>query len=98
MEIIADIKGKTGMPDALIGRAMRIPLSTLGRWRRRQTGKPILQGFFVPPLPFDHRYFWVLTSSCLAPVVSGNGKDTKYGNSGFRGIVREIVIQGSSGF
>jgi len=36
MEIIADIKGKTGMPDALIGRAMRIPLSTLGRWRRRQ--------------------------------------------------------------
>lgn len=36
MEIITDIKGKTGMPDALICRAMRIPLSTLGRWRRRQ--------------------------------------------------------------
>jgi len=36
MEIITDIKGKTGMPYALIGRAMRIPLSTLGRWRRRQ--------------------------------------------------------------
>jgi hypothetical protein len=36
MEIITDIKEKTGMPDALICRAMRIPLSTLGRWRRRQ--------------------------------------------------------------
>jgi hypothetical protein len=36
MEIITDIKGKTGMPDALICRAMRVPLSTLGRWRRRR--------------------------------------------------------------
>jgi len=36
MEIIEDIKGKTGMSYALICRAMRIPLSTLGRWRRRK--------------------------------------------------------------
>jgi hypothetical protein len=36
MEIIEDIKGRTGMPDAIICRAMRIPLSTLGRWRRRK--------------------------------------------------------------
>src|SRR5512138_3795820 len=36
MEIITDIKGRTGMPYALICTAMRIPLSTLGRWRRRQ--------------------------------------------------------------
>ena len=36
MEVITDIKGKTGMSYALICRAIRIPLSTLGRWRRRQ--------------------------------------------------------------
>jgi len=36
MEIIGDIKGRTGMPDVIICRAMRIPESTLGRWRRRQ--------------------------------------------------------------
>jgi hypothetical protein len=36
MEIITDIKGKTGMPYGLICRAIRIPLSTLGRWRRRK--------------------------------------------------------------
>jgi hypothetical protein len=36
MEIVTDIKGKTQMPYVLIGRAIRIPLSTLGRWRRRQ--------------------------------------------------------------
>ena len=36
MEIIEDIKGRTGMPDAIICRAMRIPLSTVSRWRRRK--------------------------------------------------------------
>jgi hypothetical protein len=36
MEIIEDIKGRTEMPDAIICRAMRVPLSTLGRWRRRE--------------------------------------------------------------
>jgi len=36
MEIVTDIKGKTQMPYALICRAIRIPLSTLGRWRSRQ--------------------------------------------------------------
>ena len=36
MEIIEDIKGRTGMPDAIICRAMRVPESTLGRWRRRK--------------------------------------------------------------
>jgi hypothetical protein len=36
MEIIEDIKGRTGMPYVIIGRALRIPLSTLGRWRRRR--------------------------------------------------------------
>ena len=36
MEIITDIKGKTGMSYTLICRAIRIPLSTLGRWRRRR--------------------------------------------------------------
>ena len=36
MEIIEDIKGRTGMPDAIICRAMRIPESTLVRWRRRK--------------------------------------------------------------
>jgi hypothetical protein len=36
MGIIEDIKGRTGMSYAFICRAMRIPLSTLGRWRRRK--------------------------------------------------------------
>jgi hypothetical protein len=36
MEIITDIKGKTGMSYTLICGAIRIPLSTLGRWRRRR--------------------------------------------------------------
>ena len=36
MEIIEDIKGRTGMPEAIICRPMRVPLSTLGRWRRRE--------------------------------------------------------------
>jgi hypothetical protein len=36
MEIVTDIKGKTQMPYALICTAIRIPLSTLGRWRSRQ--------------------------------------------------------------
>jgi hypothetical protein len=36
MEIIEEIKGRTGMSYALICRAMRVPLSTLGRWRRRR--------------------------------------------------------------
>lgn len=38
MEIIEDIKGRTGMPDAIICRVMRVPLSTLGRWRCREKG------------------------------------------------------------
>ena len=43
MEIITDIKGKTGMPYGLICRAIRIPLSTLGRWRRRRKeNRPLL--------------------------------------------------------
>ena len=43
MEIIEDMKGRTGMSDALIGRAMRVPLSTLGRWRmRRKENHPLL--------------------------------------------------------
>jgi hypothetical protein len=36
MEIFEEIKEKTGMPYRIIGRAMRIPLATLGRWRRRR--------------------------------------------------------------
>ena len=36
MEIVTDMKGKTQMPYALICRAIRVPLSTLGRWRRRR--------------------------------------------------------------
>jgi hypothetical protein len=36
MEIIEEIKGRTGMPEVVICRAMRVPLSTLGRWRRRK--------------------------------------------------------------
>ena len=35
---------------------------------RRQTGKPVLPGFFVPLRPFDQQFFrWLLPSSCLAP-------------------------------
>ena len=45
MEIIEDIKGRTGMPDAIICRAIRVPESTLGRWRRRKKGNQ----------PFIHR-------------------------------------------
>jgi hypothetical protein len=36
MEIIEEIRGRTAMPEVMICRAMRIPLSTLGRWRRRE--------------------------------------------------------------
>jgi hypothetical protein len=36
MEIIENIQGCTGMPDAIICRTMRIPGSTLRRWRRRK--------------------------------------------------------------
>jgi hypothetical protein len=36
MEIIKAIKGRTGMSYVIICRAMRIPLATLGRWRRRR--------------------------------------------------------------
>src|SRR4030042_335866 len=36
MEIIEEIKGKTGMPYGMICWAMRIPLASLGRWRRRR--------------------------------------------------------------
>jgi len=36
MEIVTGIKGKTQMPYALICGAIRIPVSTLGRWRRRE--------------------------------------------------------------
>jgi hypothetical protein len=36
MEIIEEIKGKTGMPYGMICRAVRVPLPTLGRWRRRR--------------------------------------------------------------
>jgi len=39
MEIIEEIKGRTGMPEVMICRAMRVPLSTLGRWRRREKEK-----------------------------------------------------------
>jgi hypothetical protein len=43
MEIITDIKGKTGMSYAIICSAIRIPLSTLGRWRkRRRENHPLL--------------------------------------------------------
>ena len=43
MEIVTDMKGKTQMPYAIICRAIRIPLSTLGRWRRRQKeDRPLL--------------------------------------------------------
>jgi hypothetical protein len=43
MEIVTDIKGKTQMPYTLICRAIRIPLSTLGRWRSRQKeDRPLL--------------------------------------------------------
>jgi hypothetical protein len=36
MEIVTDIKGRTQMPYVMICQAVRIPLSTLGRWRSRQ--------------------------------------------------------------
>jgi hypothetical protein len=36
MEIIEEMKGKTGMPYGMICRAVRVPLATLGRWRRRR--------------------------------------------------------------
>ena len=36
MEIIEEIKGKTRMPYGMICQAIRIPLATLGRWRRRR--------------------------------------------------------------
>ncbi len=43
IEIVEDIKGRTGMSYAVICRAMRIPLSTLGRWRRRKKeDRPLL--------------------------------------------------------
>ena len=43
MEIITDIKGKTGMSYAIICSPIRIPLSTLGRWRkRRRENHPLL--------------------------------------------------------
>ncbi len=38
MEIIEDIKECTRMPYGIICRAVRVPLSTLGRWRRRKKG------------------------------------------------------------
>ena len=43
MEIVEEIKGRTGMPYGMICRAMRIPLATLGRWRwRRKENHPLL--------------------------------------------------------
>jgi hypothetical protein len=43
MEIIEEIKGRTGMPEVMICRAMRVPLSTLGRWRcREKENRPFL--------------------------------------------------------
>ena len=36
MEIVEEIRGTTGMPYEMICRAMKVPLSTLGRWRRRR--------------------------------------------------------------
>jgi hypothetical protein len=36
MEIVTDIKGRTQMPYGMICQAVRIPLSTMGRWRSRQ--------------------------------------------------------------
>jgi len=36
MEIIEEMKGKTGMPYGMICRAVRVPLPTLGRWRWRR--------------------------------------------------------------
>ena len=44
MEIIEDIKGRTGIPETIICRAMRVPLSSLGRWRRRKKeNRPFLK-------------------------------------------------------
>jgi hypothetical protein len=43
IEIIEEIKEKTGMPYGMICRVMRIPLATLGRWRRRRKeNRPLL--------------------------------------------------------
>ncbi len=42
MEIIEEIKGTTGMPYGMICGAMRIPLATLGRWRRRKKENRLL--------------------------------------------------------
>jgi hypothetical protein len=43
MEIIEDIKRCTGMPDAILCRAMRIPGSTMRRWwRRKKESRPFL--------------------------------------------------------
>jgi hypothetical protein len=43
MEIIGGIKENTGVPYAVICRVMRIPLATLGRWRRRRKeNRPLL--------------------------------------------------------
>ncbi len=36
MEIVEEIRGATGMPYEMICRAMKVPLATLGRWRRRR--------------------------------------------------------------
>jgi len=36
MEVIEEMKGKTGMSYGMICQAMRVPLPTLGRWRRRR--------------------------------------------------------------
>ena len=43
MEVIEEIKGRTGMSYAIVCRAMRIPLATVGRWRwRRKENHPLL--------------------------------------------------------
>ena len=39
MEIIEDIKGRTGMPDAVICRAMRVPEFDLGAVEAPEEGK-----------------------------------------------------------
>ena len=36
MEIVEELRGKTGMPYGVICRAMKVPLATLGRLRRRR--------------------------------------------------------------
>ena len=43
MEIVEEIRGKTGMPYGIICRVMKVPLATLGRWRmRRRENHPLL--------------------------------------------------------